>query len=79
MSSRFEVLASVGPWLILYYHKLVDWDESLGEMLHTKDRIIGDSRCVLEEDGVVMVANITAYEWKVLRHVHNVVQNKACS
>lgn len=21
------VLASVGPWLILYYHKLVDWDE----------------------------------------------------
>ena len=22
-----EVLASVGPWLILYYHKLVDWDE----------------------------------------------------
>ncbi|CAE7818266.1 Ikbke [Symbiodinium sp. CCMP2456] len=24
---QFEVLASVGPWLILYYHKLVDWDE----------------------------------------------------
>ena len=22
-----QVLASVGPWLILYYHKLVDWDE----------------------------------------------------
>jgi len=21
------VLASIGPWLILYYHKLVDWDE----------------------------------------------------
>lgn len=21
------ILASVGPWLILYYHKLVDWDE----------------------------------------------------
>lgn len=21
------VLASVGPWLILYYHKLIDWDE----------------------------------------------------
>lgn len=21
------ILASVGPWLILYYHKLIDWDE----------------------------------------------------
>jgi len=21
------VLASIGPWLILYYHKLIDWDE----------------------------------------------------
>ncbi len=42
--SGSQVLASVGPWLILYYHKLVDWDESLAEKIkaNKKKNMIGN-------------------------------------